>query len=118
LSAIYQQNSQSSAEFADAAPLFAALGDETRLRLVSRLCREGPLSITRLTQGTEITRQAVTKHLLALADAGIAAGAQHGREHVWRLIPESLGEARVYLDQISKSWDSAIERLRAFVETE
>lgn len=117
-SAMYPQNSETSSGLAVAAPLFAALGDETRLRLVSRLCAEGPLSITRLTEGSAVTRQAVTKHLHSLANAGIATGIQQGREQVWRLIPESIGVARAYLDHISKSWDAAIDLLKAFVEVE
>jgi DNA-binding transcriptional ArsR family regulator len=112
------QISGASGTIGNAAPLFAALGDETRLRIVSRLCIEGPLSITRLTEGTAVTRQAVTKHLLALAEAGLAADTQRGRERVWRLVPEGIDDARGYLEQISRSWDHAIDRLKAFVEEE
>ncbi|HEY0466529.1 MAG TPA: metalloregulator ArsR/SmtB family transcription factor, partial [Polyangiaceae bacterium] len=67
----------------EAAPLFAALGDETRLKLVSRLCTEGPLSIVRLSEGTDVTRQAITKHLRALADAGLVHDTRQGRERIW-----------------------------------
>src|SRR5881296_2777931 len=63
-----------SGAFRGSAPIFAALGDGTRLRLVARLCAGGPQSIARLTAGSEITRQAVTKHLLVLADAGLVRG--------------------------------------------
>lgn len=101
---------------AGAAPVFAALGDATRLRLVARLGAEGPLSITRLSEGTGITRQAVTKHLHALGDAGLARDAPQGRERIWELEPRRLELARRYLDQISADWDGAIDRLRAFVE--
>src|SRR5437870_8293831 len=102
--------------FRDSAPLFAALGDETRLRLVSRLCARGPASIARLASGAGVTRQAVTKHLHVLARAGIVRGARRGREHVWELAPEQLAEARRFLDSISRSWDDALSRLKAFVE--
>ena len=98
------------------APLFAALGDKTRLRLVSRLCDHGPLSITRLTMGSKVTRQAITKHLRVMEDAGLLRSTRHGRESVWQLDLQRLQEARHYLDLISKQWDDALGRLRAFVE--
>jgi len=98
------------------APLFAALGDATRLRLVSRLCRDGPLSITKLTASSDVTRQAISKHLRVMAEAGLVRGARHGRESVWQLEPRRLEEARRYLEQISEGWDSALGRLRRFVE--
>src|SRR5512139_1559764 len=87
------------------APVFAALGDEVRLRLVSRLCDEGPLSITKLTEGTDVTRQAVTKHLHVLASAGLVKDSRAGRERVFRLERERLEDARHWLDVISKQWD-------------
>ena len=101
---------------ATAAVLFAALGDETRLRMVARLGTEGPMSIARLTEGTEVTRQAVTKHLHVLEGAGLVRGARHGRETVWELEPTQLDEARRYLDRISAQWDQALDRLKRFVE--
>lgn len=97
-------------------PVFAALGDETRLRLVTRLGTEGPLSIARLTAGTDVTRQAVTKHLHVLAGAGLARGTRQGRERLWQLAPEPLEEARRCLDLISERWDAALARLKAAVE--
>jgi DNA-binding transcriptional ArsR family regulator len=93
------------------APLFAALGDETRLGLVSRLCKDGPMSITRLTAGTSVTRQAITKHLLVMEGAGLVRSARHGRESVWQLDQRRLEDARRYLDQISSQWDAALARL-------
>lgn len=96
--------------------MFAALGDPQRMVLVSRLCREGPLSITHLTEGTSITRQAVTKHLRVLEAAGLARSEKAGRETVWALDRRPLSKARDHLDRISRQWDEAIERLRAFVE--
>lgn len=100
----------------DAAPLFAALGDDTRLAIVARLCESGPQSITRLTEGARVSRQAITKHLHALEDAGMVRGNREGREQVWELQPRRLAVARAYLDQISERWDDAIERLRVLVE--
>jgi DNA-binding transcriptional ArsR family regulator len=99
-----------------AAPVFAALGDPTRLRLISRLVAEGPASITRLTAGGGVTRQAVTKHLEVLAEAGLARGIRRGRERLWRLQPQPLQEARRALERISRQWDQALDRLRVFVE--
>jgi DNA-binding transcriptional ArsR family regulator len=98
------------------APVFAALGDETRLRLVGRLCDQGPLSIAKLAAGFDVTRQAITKHLHVLADAGLVSSARDGRENVWELEPRRLDEVRRCLDLISTQWDNALDRLKAFVE--
>jgi DNA-binding transcriptional ArsR family regulator len=99
-----------------AAPVFAALGDDTRLRLVARLCEGGPQSIARLAVGSDVTRQAITKHLRVLADAGLARSVREGREQVWQLEPRRLAAARRYLDAISRQWDDALDRLKHFVE--
>jgi DNA-binding transcriptional ArsR family regulator len=99
------------------APLFAALGDGTRLRLVSRLCEEGPSSIARLTEGSSVTRQAVAKHLRVLEGVGLVRGTREGRESLWELEPRRLGDARRYLDLISREWDEALDRLKSFVES-
>lgn len=98
------------------APIFAALGDETRLSLVARLDAAGPLSIARLTEGYPMTRQAVTKHLNVLAEAGLVRSARQGRETVWELSPAPLDAARRFLDRLSARWDERIERLRERVE--
>lgn len=98
------------------APIFAALGDPTRLRLVARLGSEGPLSITRLTTGTGVSRQAVTKHLQVLAGVGLARSVPQGRERLWHFRPEPLDEVRRSLDLISRRWDEALDRLKAAVE--
>jgi DNA-binding transcriptional ArsR family regulator len=100
----------------NAAPIFAALGDETRLHLVARLGREGPLSIAKLTERTTITRQAVAKHLRVLEGAGVVVGTRDGRESVWKLEAKRLEVAREHLDAISRQWDDTLDRLRAFVE--
>jgi DNA-binding transcriptional ArsR family regulator len=100
----------------EAAPVFAALGDGTRLRLVARLCLEGPLSGTRLAAGVPVTRQAISKHLHALAGAGVVRATRRGRERIWALEPGRLESARLCLDRISAQWDAAIGRLRSFVE--
>lgn len=99
-----------------AAPVFAALGDPARLRIVSKLCESGPLSIVRLTEGADISRQAVTKHLHALSDAGLVCSERSGRESLWRIEPLRLEQAQRYLGQISARWDQALVRLAALVE--
>ncbi|HUB47740.1 MAG TPA: metalloregulator ArsR/SmtB family transcription factor [Acetobacteraceae bacterium] len=103
---------------ADAAPVFAALGDPTRLRLVARLCDGGPLSISRLAEGVDMSRQAATKHLQALEGAGIVRSARAGRERIWQVRTARLTEMRDYLQQISDHWDAALARLRREVETD
>jgi len=103
-------------DHAGAAPLFSALGDQTRLSVVDRLSTEGPLSITRLTHNTTVTRQAITKHLQVLAEAGLVHDLRIGRERIWELDTDKLKETRLYLDQVSRKWDEALERLRMFVE--
>ena len=103
-------------EVSRAAPVFAALGDETRLALLARLSSEGPLSITRLTAGSAVTRQAITKHLDVLATAGLVSDVRRGRERIWELEPEQMEAARSYLEHVSKRWDKALDRLKQFVE--
>ncbi len=100
----------------EAAPLFAALGDPTRLGLVMRLSSGGPESIAGLSEGAGVSRQAVTKHLHVLSDARLVRGSRRGREHVWELEPDRLADARDHLDRIDAQWDAALERLKAFVE--
>lgn len=96
--------------------VFRALGDEARLRMVLRLCHDGPLSITGLTAGSRVTRQAITKHLHVMEAAGLVRTAWRGRESVWRLNRRRLNEASRYLEIISREWDQALGRLRDFVE--
>ena len=104
------------AGLAHAGSVFSALGDETRLALVARLCACGPQSISRLTAGSDVTRQAITKHLDVLAGAGLVRDVRRGRERIWELDTDRLEEARSYLERISKRWDAALGRLRKFVE--
>ena len=96
--------------------MFAALGDETRLRLVAALCGGGAMSITQLTSGMSITRQAVTKHLRVLADAGLVHDVKAGRERLWEFDAQQLDEARRSLELISQQWDEALARLKRVVE--
>jgi DNA-binding transcriptional ArsR family regulator len=98
------------------ASVFAALGDETRLSVLAKLCTGVPQSISRLTAGTNLSRQAVTKHLSVLADAGVVRSVRIGRESLFQLEPQPIEELRDYLDQVSKQWDEALARLKSHVE--
>ena len=98
------------------APLFAALGDETRLTLLTKLSGGSRCSIAQLTAGSTLTRQAITKHLRVLQDVGLVRGVRRGRENLFELEPKPLDEARRALDRIARQWDEALARLKAFVE--
>jgi DNA-binding transcriptional ArsR family regulator len=102
---------------AAAAVLFAALGDPTRMALVERLSGAGPASISALAEDFSMTRQGVTKHLEVLAAARIIDGARQGRERVWTLNATRLMEAQRALERIARSWDHALSRLKAHVES-
>ena len=99
-----------------AARVFSALGDRTRLRLVSRLSRDGPMSITSLAADFPVSRQAITKHLRTLEDAGVVNSEAAGREVLWRLDEARLIAARQHLDRIAGQWDDTLARLKRFVE--
>lgn len=96
--------------------IFAALGDETRLLVLARLSDGRAQSISRLTAGTNLTRQAVTKHLQVLANAGVVRNVRSGRENLFELEPQPIEEVRSHLDQVSRQWDEALARLKAQVE--
>lgn len=98
------------------APVFAALGCVTRLELISRLSDGGNYSITELTDGLDQTRQAITKHLRVLQDAGIINGRRVGRERRFTIQPGPIKQAGDYLARVSDQWDNSIARLRATVE--
>jgi len=111
-----RRRSKVKAALTGSAPVFAALGDDTRLRLVIRLSRDGPMSIVQLTAGFAITRQAITKHLRVMENAGLVRSMPQGRESVWELEQKRLSEARRHLDTISAQWDETLGRLKNFVE--
>lgn len=96
--------------------VYSALGDEVRLGLVRKLAEFGPQSLGKLAAGESVTRQAVAKHLSVLAKSGLAAFTRRGREQIWEVRTAKLREAERHLDEISRQWDDAIERLRKFVE--
>ena len=98
------------------APVFAALGDKTRLSLVAKLCRGQPYSISQLTEGSKLSRQAITKHLRVLEGARIVRSVRTGRESLFEFDPEPIEEIKEYLDLVSEQWDQALSRLKAFIE--
>jgi len=98
------------------AHVFAALGDETRLALLARLCNGPPRSISQLTKGSKLTRQAITKHLRVLEGAGIVHCARRGRRSLFKFAPEPIEGIKEYLDLVSRQWDQALARLKSFVE--
>jgi len=98
------------------APVFAALGDETRLQIIEKLSIGNPMSITQLTEGSDLTRQAITKHLTVLAESGLVRDMKVGRERRWQCEPKRLEEARASLDRIAKQWDHALAKLKRHVE--
>jgi len=100
----------------DSAIVFAALGEATRLRLVARLSEQGSMSIARLTAGAGVSRQAITKHLRVLERAGLVCSTPRGRERLWQLRQKRLGEARHYLNLISRELYRSIARLKALFE--
>jgi DNA-binding transcriptional ArsR family regulator len=98
------------------AAIFAALGDQTRLEVIAKLCSGQPHSISELTVGSKLTRQAITKHLRVLQRAGIVHGVRAGREKRFEFDPEPMQEIKQYLDIVSAQWDQALARLKSFVE--
>ncbi len=96
--------------------VFAALGDATRLSLVAKLCSGQPRSISQLTEGSRLTRQAISKHLRVLESAGIVHGVRAGRESLFELDPEPIADVKKHLDFVSQQWDQALARLKSFVE--
>jgi len=106
------------ARLRSAVPIFAALGDPVRLAMIARLASCGPLATVELKQESGISRQAATKHLLVLENAGLVTSDRVGRDRQWRMQPKQLSAARDYLDRFSKQWDLRLERLKALVEIE
>jgi DNA-binding transcriptional ArsR family regulator len=100
------------------AAIFAALGDQTRLALIARLSDDGPQSIASLAADFDISRQAISKHLRVMSDAGLARCGRRGREAVWQLEQDGLADARRYLQTISKDWDDKLRRLKNLVESD
>lgn len=113
-----KSNSRAAARLRIQAHVFAALGDETRLALVAKLADGRPHSISRLTRGTPLTRQAITKHLRVLEDAGMVQSARTGRESLFEFNPQPIRGLKEYLDLVSEQWDQALFSLKSLVERE
>lgn len=111
-----QSPSFSNADTAAHAAVFAALGDKTRLSLVAKLSSGEPRSISQLTEGSRLTRQAVTRHLRVLENAGLVHGVKSGRESLFQFDPQPIEEMKRYLNRVSAQWDQALARLKNFVE--
>jgi DNA-binding transcriptional ArsR family regulator len=101
----------------DTAPVFAALGDATRLEIVSRLVDGRAFSIAQITAGLSLTRQGVTKHLRVLERAGIVSSSRVGRESRYTYVSEPVERLRRYLETVSAQWDDALSRLKTLVES-
>lgn len=100
----------------DYASVFAALGDETRLSLIAKLCGGQPRSISQLREGSKLTRQGITKHLRVLERAEIVHSVRTGRESRFEFNPQAIEGIKEYLDFVSEQWDRALSRLKSFVE--
>ena len=112
----HKRRSSISAKRRPCGPAFAALGDETRLSLVAKLCGGRPHSISELTEGSKLTRQAITKHLRVLEGVGIVHSVRAGRESRFEFDPEPMEGIKEYLDFVSEKWDQALFRVMSFVE--
>jgi DNA-binding transcriptional ArsR family regulator len=104
------------AELRDRASVFAAMGDETRLSLIAKLSNGSPQSISRLAEGSTLTRQAITKHLRVLEGARVVHSVRVGRESLFEFRPEPLRDLQSYLERVSDQWEHALARLKSFVE--
>jgi DNA-binding transcriptional ArsR family regulator len=113
----HRSHSRGAAKQQAQALVFAALGDATRLSLVAKLCDRRPYSISQLTRGSKLTRQAITKHLRVLESAGIVHSVRTGRESRFEFDPQPIEGIKQYLDLVSEQWDQALARLKSFVET-
>jgi len=113
---LQKQHSSLAARRRAHAPVFAALGDEIRLALVAKLSGGQPCSISQLTKGFKLTRQAITKHLRILESVGIVHSVHLGRESLFEFDPRPIEEMREYLDFVSEQWDQALVRLKSFIE--
>lgn len=96
--------------------VYTALADPTRRLILERLFRDGPYSVTQLAAPLSMTRQAVSKHLNVLQDAGLLESELRGRERVNRASPAPLGEVNRWLEACSAEWDARLDRLQHYVD--
>ena len=112
-----RSHNRATARLESHAPVFAALGDKTRLLLVAKLSDGQPYSISQLTEGSKLTRQAITKHLRVLNSVGMVRCTRAGREKLFEFNPRPIEDMKEYLDLVSRQWDHALSRLKSFVES-
>jgi DNA-binding transcriptional ArsR family regulator len=98
-------------------PVFAALSDPSRRQLVETLARRETATLTELAAGLPLSRQAVSKHLAALADAGLVEATRRGRNTHYRLTPDRIGEALTWAERVGDEWDARLAALRAHLTT-
>lgn len=98
--------------------VFDALADPTRRRLLERLAASGPLSITDLAAPFPISRQAVSKHLTALAEAGLVRAERRGRTRLLTFAPEPLADASSWIARIEARWDARLAALHDLLADE
>src|ERR1035441_4138158 len=112
----HKSHSSTAAKRRSHAPMFSALGDDTRLALLTKLCNGKRYSISQLTTGSKLTRQAITKHLHVLEGVGIVHAVRAGRESLVEFDPQPIKEMTNYLDRVSRQWDQSLAKLKSFVE--
>jgi DNA-binding transcriptional ArsR family regulator len=95
--------------------IFSALADPTRRQVILALSEQGPSTATGLSAQLPVTRQAVTKHLAALADAGLVTATRRGREKLYRISPAPLTEAVTWMADLGARWDERLAALRRHV---
>lgn len=99
-------------------PIFAALADPMRRKLLMNLAENSPKTATQLAEEYPITRQGILKHLDILEGAGLVVVYQKGREKRYSLTPEPLNEVDQWIRDISAKWDERLLRLKNFLENE
>ena len=97
----------------DPAPVFAALADPTRRAVLQAIsvAPTGSATATELASQLPVSRQAVVKHLQALADAGLVAAERHGREQRYRVTPGPITAAMDWMADVGAAWDDRLARL-------
>jgi DNA-binding transcriptional ArsR family regulator len=98
--------------------VFAAVADPTRRLLMERLRREGAQSISTLSLGLPISRQAVTKHLDQLRDARLIRTRRQGRERLHELDAQPLQDVDDWLRPYAEAWDRRLDALRRHLDEE
>lgn len=96
--------------------VFSALSDPTRREVIRRLSEDGPTTLAELAAALPITRQAVSKHLVVLEDAGLVRGSGDTRRKRYHLTPRPLTDAMGWMVDVGAGWDERLDALRRHVE--